>query len=85
VVLNHAVLLGAATSILFDDISFRRIIPSPRAASKYAALGGDTGHYQVALNIVTPDGEAKLIRHKYTSDISRGCPFCGTLNYRGDY
>jgi len=85
VVLSHAVLLGAATTILFDDVSFRRIIPSPRSASKYSTLGGDIGHHHVALNIVTPDGEPKLIRHKYTSDISRGCPFCGTLNWRGDY
>ena len=58
---------------------------APSDASRYATLGGDTGHYQVAQNIVTPDGEAELVRHKYTSDISRGCPFCGSTNWRGDY
>ena len=83
--LLHQGVMGSGTNVLFDDVSFKRIIPSPRAASRYATLGGDTGHHHVALNIVTPDGEAKLIRHKYTSDISRGCPFCGTLNWRGDY
>ena len=54
-------------------------------ASKYACLGGDIEHYQVAQNIVTPDEEAKFVRHEYTSDISRGCPFCGSTNWRGDY
>ena len=54
-------------------------------ASKYATLGGDIGHYQVAQNILTPDGETKFIRHKHVSDISRGCPMCGSTNYRGDY
>ena len=68
-----------------DDITAYQCVPSPRPASRYAVLGGDTGHYQVAQNIVTPDGVAKTIRHEYTSDISRGCAFCGTLNWRGDY
>lgn len=54
-------------------------------ASRYAVLGGDTGHYQVAINIDTPDAVAKTIRHEHVSDISRGCPFCGSTNYRGDY
>ena len=58
---------------------------APDAASRYAVLGGDTGHHHVALNNVTPDGEPKLIRHEYTSDISRGCPKCGCMNWRGDY
>ena len=58
---------------------------APDDPSRYAVLGGDIGDYYVALNIVTPDGEPELIRHKYTSDISRGCPFCGSTNWRGDY
>ena len=47
-------------------------------------LGGDIGHFHVAMEIGS-DGEAKTIRHDYTSDISRGCAFCGTVNWRGDY
>ena len=69
----------------FHDTHHCSTYDAPDAASRYATLGGDTGHYQVAQNIITPDGEAELIRHEYTSDISRGCPFCGTTNWRGDY
>ena len=56
----------------------------PDAASRYATLGGDTGHYQVA-QLKGIDGNPVTIRHDFTSDISSGCPFCGTKNYRGDY
>jgi hypothetical protein len=31
------------------------------------------------------DGESKTIVHDYKSNVSRGCPFCGTTNWRGDY
>jgi hypothetical protein len=31
------------------------------------------------------DGEPKTVRINWTPDISHGCPFCGTLNWRGDY
>ena len=84
VYLQHRANIADGTNVLFDDVSLKHI-PNPRAASRYAVLGGDIGHHHVALNIVTPDGEPKLIRHKYTSNISSGCPFCGSKNYRGDY
>ena len=31
------------------------------------------------------DGEAKEITHSFKPEISTGCWFCGTLNWRGDY
>jgi len=85
IILVHNVSLGDGTNVLFDDVSLKKVHLLPGNASRYAVLGGDIGHYHVALNIVTPDGEPELIRHKYTPDISIGCPFCGTLNWRGDY
>jgi hypothetical protein len=30
-------------------------------------------------------GDPKNVRVNYQPDISTGCPFCGTLNWRGDY
>ncbi|MCK4328788.1 hypothetical protein KAX02_02990 [candidate division WOR-3 bacterium] len=52
-------------------------------ASKVCCLG-ESDHYHVVLEL-GPDGEPKTIIHDLTSDISRGCPFCGTVNWRGDY
>lgn len=31
------------------------------------------------------DGEAKDVAHSFKVEVSTGCPFCGTLNWRGDY
>ena len=53
-------------------------------AGRVICLGGDIGHYHVAMR-VGPDDEPKTIRHNLKSDISKGCPFCGTTNWRGDY
>ena len=30
-------------------------------------------------------GDSKTIVHLHTTDVSRGCPFCGSTNWRGDY
>lgn len=54
-----------------------------RSASRICCLGSP-GHYFVALE-VGADGNPKTIIHDFTSTISRGCPFCGTTNWRGDY
>ena len=31
------------------------------------------------------DGEPKTVRLNWTPDVTSGCPFCGTKNWRGDY
>ncbi len=31
------------------------------------------------------DGEPKTIRTNWTPVVAAGCPYCGTLNWRGDY
>jgi len=31
------------------------------------------------------DGEPKTVRLNWTPKVVSGCPFCGTLNWRGDY
>lgn len=83
-VLQHMATSGDGTTVLFDDVSLKEV-GIHRSVSKYATLGGDIGHYQVAVNVDTPDEVAKIVKHEYTSDISRGCPFCGSTNWRGDY
>jgi hypothetical protein len=49
-----------------------------------SVLGGDVGHYHVALELGS-DGNPKNIRHDIKSVVTGGCPFCGTMNWRGDY
>jgi len=45
---------------------------------------GDPNFYMTAMELGA-DGEPKKIRHDFKSDVSRGCPLCGSRNYRGDY
>ena len=42
-----------------------------------------TGH--VAVRLGADGSTAKTVVHNHISDISGGCPFCGTKNWRGDY
>jgi hypothetical protein len=60
--------------------------PDPQlgGVAKQLCLGGDIGHYHVAMKIGA-DSEPQTIVHSLKSDVSRGCPFCGTVNWRGDY
>ena len=60
-----------------------RFAPNGKAANQ-ACLGGDIGHYHVAARIGA-DSNPKSVEHIYKSDISYGCPNCGTTNWRGDY
>lgn len=53
-------------------------------ADNHACLGGSTGHYHVAARIGA-DSNPKSVQRLYKSDISRGCPKCGSMNWRGDY
>jgi hypothetical protein len=53
-------------------------------AGHVICLGGDIGHYHVVMEIGA-DSEPKTIVHGHTTDISAGCPFCGSKNWRGDY
>ena len=52
--------------------------------SNQAMLGGPVGHYHVAAR-VGPDASPTLVSHNFKSDVSRGCPKCGSTNWRGDY
>jgi hypothetical protein len=58
--------------------------PQLNGPGRKICLGGDIGHYHVAMRIGA-DSEIQPIVHDYKSDVSRGCPFCGTTNWRGDY
>ena len=58
--------------------------PQLNNAGRICCLGGDIGHYHVAMK-KGADGEPKKVVHIHTTDVSRGCPFCGTTNWRGDY
>lgn len=57
--------------------------PNGKAANE-ACLGGSTGHYHVAA-LIGADSDPKTVNHVYEPDISYGCPFCGSTNWRGDY
>jgi hypothetical protein len=80
--------LGGSDSTAGDDHTDYHGIanedPYTENAGRVLCLGGDIGHYHVAMR-VGPDDEPKTIRHNLTSEISKGCPFCGTTNWRGDY
>ena len=80
--------LGDSESDAGDDHtdynSLAQANPQGTGPDKVICLGGDIGHYHVAMRIGA-DSEPKTIVHGYKSDISRGCPFCGTTNWRGDY
>jgi len=52
-------------------------------AANHSSIRMCLGHY-VAMRIGA-DGNPKTIVHLHTSDVSRGCPFCGSTNWRGDY
>jgi hypothetical protein len=55
------------------------------------AYGNAGGNAETALEDYTvvmelgPDGTAKGVRHPIMSDVTGGCPFCGSKNWRGDY
>ena len=80
--------LGDSDSWAGDDHtdyhSLAQANPQGTGPDKVCCLGGDIGHYHVAMRIGA-DSEPKTIVHKLKSDVSRGCPFCGTTNWRGDY
>jgi len=48
-----------------------------------AVLGGHN-HVHVVLENGA-DGLPKSILHSHKVEVDSGCPFCGTLNWRGDY
>lgn len=51
---------------------------------RIAVLGGSINHHEIAL-LKDSTGEAVSVRHSFKSDVTGGCPFCGTKNWRGDY
>ena len=52
--------------------------------SNQAVLGGSIGHYHVAARIGA-DSNPLGNYHILKSDVSRGCPMCGSTNWRGDF
>ena len=52
--------------------------------ARQICLGGNE-HFQTLQSTKTLDGSKEQINHGHISDISRGCPSCGTTNWRGDY
>ena len=82
--------LGDAESSAGDDhTDYHNIAPTDPytndSASKSLCLGDAIEeHYHVVMEI-DADGEPKTIVHDHTSDISRGCPFCGCTNWMGKY
>lgn len=55
-----------------------------RTTPKSLCLGGPVQHFEV---LTKPDaaGDPKKVMYNIKSDVSSGCPFCGTKNWRGDY
>jgi len=86
---SHRDELGDSESRAGDDhTDYHNLVENesqlrPNPGNK-ACLGGDIGHYHVAM-LLGPDENPKTVYHELTSDISRGCPFCGSTNWRGDY
>ena len=80
--------LGDADSTAGDDHTdinnLANANPYTNNAANHISLRTCVGHQYVAMRIGA-DGEPKTIVHLHTTDISRGCPFCGSTNWRGDY
>lgn len=80
--------LGDAESTAGDDhldvYGIAQENPYTENPGKYATLNGDTGHFHVALEIGA-DSNPKSVRHDFKSDVTKGCPFCGSTNWRGDF
>lgn len=43
------------------------------------------GFHHEVIPQASSDGENQVIRHDHKGTAASGCPFCGTLNWRGDY
>jgi hypothetical protein len=63
---------------------YERLVNKP-IELKQLVLGGCIGHYQVMGKLGFDGSTVVTVTHNLKSDVSRGCPFCGTTNYRGDY
>lgn len=59
--------------------------PDPGVTKPQATLGGALGVHSVSE--YGADGTAKGVRNAImvSSSASSGCPFCGSLNWKGDY
>ncbi len=53
-------------------------------SSSLCVLGGSHLFYHTVLELGA-DGQPKPVYHPKKAVITSGCPFCGTLNWRGDY
>lgn len=58
---------------------------SPTDKTKKLCLAGPIGHYHTIMELGYDGSTPKTITHPIKSDVSRGCPFCGSTNWRGDY
>lgn len=52
--------------------------------SGLSVLGGNIEHFHVSSELDS-SGNPKKPLHQFQVTITGGCPFCGTLNWRGDY
>jgi hypothetical protein len=72
------------TNILEPQRSIYSTLTENQAYNE-AVLGGDINSFQVA-GENDSEGDTKSVRHPIrVSDKSRGCPFCHSMNWRGDY
>ena len=69
--------------VTFEDLPIPALGRDQDPFTGIVVLGG-IGHIQVALENGS-DGTPKTIRHDLRPVASRGCPFCGTMNWRGDF
>lgn len=75
--------LGGSASPSADD-HLEAIIPSRPHDGSSVGLGGSINHFQTIMKEAA-GGEAQKVRHTFESNVSSGCPHCGSLNWRGDY
>jgi hypothetical protein len=57
---------------------------SPESICK-STLGGDVNCFEVGMRLGQDDSTPLEVVHNHKCDISSGCPFCGSKNWRGDY
>lgn len=73
---------GSGVALLNHSVTSYGYNGDPKTG--FAVLGGSIEHFHVALE-KDADGSPKEVLHSFSASDGIGCPFCHSLNWKGDY